>query len=138
MEEIKPCQHKYHSVHSECMECFLCGYKPPQLFEPLHAPLVALDIEWPPTIEQGTIVAGLSNGRECDAYIEGFNRCLRQCKKAVSKSKQPLTLPSRERIEIILIKWRKRWGMEPLPKEKTDDLIDAMIDELKKINQFPQ
>ena len=29
-------------------------------------------------IEEGTIVSGLMNGRECDAYIEGHNRAVRK------------------------------------------------------------
>ena len=34
-----------------------------------------------PKIESGTIVSGLNNGRECDAYIFGFNSAIRQMRE---------------------------------------------------------
>ena len=141
-----------------CEKCgaFLCDKKTQkeainfykELGTKTPAPLVALDIAWPPAINQGTIVAGLNNGRECDAYIEGFNRALRQCKETVARSTPPLTLPSRERIEFIiegpiLDICNFCMNLEHLPTEENTlegksmikNLSQSILDELKKINQ---
>ena len=59
----------------------------------------AKDIEslLPPIISEGTIVSGLNNGRECDAYIEGFNTAI----KRLSTKKLEVVIDREKLADII-------------------------------------